>query len=251
MIIIKNRSSIIKMEQAGKLLASVFDTLGSQLKPGVSTLALDQWIGDQLKKNGLVSQAKGYKGYKHYSCISINQEVVHGVPSEHKILADKDVVKVDVCAAWKGYCADMARTYCIGDVDPALHTFVAAARRALQKGIEAARVGNRVSDISFAVQSEIEKHGFGIVRDFAGHGIGKNMHEEPEILNYGDPGKGPVIRAGMAFAIEPMITMGKEEVCILNDGWTVETVDRSMAAHVEDTVIVTEDGPKVLTKTVI
>jgi methionyl aminopeptidase len=248
MITVKNKSSILKMEEAGKLLAQLFENIVSLIKPGISTLELDSWIADQLKKNNLVSKTKGYMGYQHSSCISINDEVVHGVPTRNKIVRTRDLVKIDICASYKGYCADMARSFFVGQADSSLSKFVEVAQQALNKGIEKARAGNRLSDISAAIQQEIELHGFGVVRDFAGHGIGKSMHEEPEILNFGKPGLGPILRPGMTFALEPMLTMGKYDVYIADDGWTVKTVDKSWAAHVEDTIVITENEPKILTR---
>jgi len=248
MITIKNNLVIRKMQRAGELLVHIFDELKQQLHVGISTGAVDEWIGKQLKARGLMSATKGYMGYQHVSCISVNDEVVHGVPSFTRFLSARDMVKVDVCAAWQGYHADMARIFFIGDaVCPEAYALGEVARSALDKGIEMAYPGNRLSDISAAIQCEVERHGFGVVRDFAGHGIGKRMHEDPEILNYGKTGKGPVLRAGMVFAIEPMITKGGYEVFVADDGWTVKTVDGSLAAHVEDTVLITELGPRVLT----
>lgn len=248
MITIKNKLSIQKMRTAGQALAEVFDAIKDVIVPGISTLELDAWIDNELKKHNLVSQTKGYKSYKHVSCISINDEVVHGVPCATKIIKEGDLVKVDICAAWKGYCADAARCYVVGKPDKRIEKLIQIAQCALNKGIEKAIPGNRLSDISASIQQEIEKHGFGVVRDFAGHGIGKSMHEEPEVLNFGKPGQGPVLRPGMTFAIEPMITMGTYEVYITEDGWTVKTKDKSLAAHVEDTVLITEKGPQILTR---
>lgn len=245
---IKNKHSLRKMERAGLLLAEVVQGVAVCIKPGVSTHELDQWIDRELRARKLVSQSKGYMGYRHSSCISVNDAVVHGVPSEAVTLQEGDLVKIDVCAAYNGYCADMARCFYVGDVPDDVKKFVTTAQRALDKGIEQAMPGNRVSDISAAIQKEIERDGYGIVRDFAGHGIGKSMHEDPEVLNYGTPGTGAVLRPGMALAIEPMITMGSEKVKILKDGWTVKTVDESLAAHVEDTVIITEQGPQIITR---
>ncbi len=187
-------------------------------------------------------------GYAHVSCISVNEVVVHGIPSKCIILKSGDLVKVDVCASWSGYCADMARSYFIGTPDKKALQLVEVAKRALDKGIAQAKPGNRIGDISAAIQKEVEKHGFGVVRDFAGHGIGKQMHEDPEILNVGKAGAGPVIQVGMAFAIEPMITLGDYRVFVEKDNWTVKTRDNSLAAHVEDTVVVTLNGPKVITR---
>ncbi len=249
MVTIKNKLSLQKMETAGKLLVEIFDEVALLIKPDVTAFAIDHAIEKLILKKGLVSRTKGYMGYKHASCISINDEVVHGVPSDQKLLKDGDLVKIDVCASWSGYCADMARSFYVGSMPESVKQFVSNAQRALNKGIEQALVGNTLGDISAAIQHEVEKEGFGIVRDFAGHGIGKNMHEEPEILNYGTAGKGIVLRSGMTFALEPMTTMGKHDVFVDRDGWTVKTADRSLAAHVEDTIVVTESGPKILTRT--
>lgn len=248
MIIIKNKASITKMEKAGHHLQEIFDLLEPSIKEGISTLELDMQIAQLLKEKKFVSKMLGYRGYAHVSCISINDEVVHGVPRATTILKDGDLVKVDVCAALDGYCADMARAYFIGKPSTVAQQLVEVAQNALKKGIDQARVGNRLSDISAAIQQEVEKNGFGVVRDFAGHGIGKQMHEDPEILNYGKPGKGPLLQVGMAFAIEPMITQGKYEVYVTKDGWTVKTADKGLAAHVEDTIVITQTEPKVLTR---
>lgn len=236
------------MQEAGKLLAEVVYAVEARICSGVSTLELDTWIDQELIKKGLKSKTKGFMTYRHASCISVNDEVVHGVPSKAKVLKDGDVVKVDVCASWKGYCADMARTFFVGEASEEAKKLASVAQIALDKGIAQAREGNRVSDISAAIQAEVERHGYGVVRDFAGHGIGKQLHEDPEVLNYGTPGQGPILRAGMTLAIEPMITMGKYDVYITTDGWTVKTKDNSLAAHVEDTVAITQGSPKILTR---
>lgn len=236
------------MAAAGRNLAELFEELPRQIQPGVSTLALDAWIESELRKRDMVSQSKGYYSYKHVSCISVNDEVVHGVPRADCVIAEGDLVKVDVCAALKGYCADMARCFFVGTSSEKARQLVAVAYESLERGIEQAVAGNHLTDISAAIQKEVEGHGYGVVRDFAGHGIGQRMHEDPEILNYGKPGRGPVIREGMAFAIEPMITEGDYAIEVLSDGWTARTIDRSLAAHVEDTVIVTGNGPYVVTR---
>lgn len=249
MITIKNKVSIAKMERAGLALQEVFAALVPHIKQGVSTLDIDSKIAQLLKEKNLVSKTLGYRGYRHVSCISVNDEVVHGVPRKESVLKDGDLVKVDICASLDGYCADMARVYFIGTVSPVAQKLAAVAHSALQKGIEQARAGNRLGDISAAIQKEVEGQGFGVVRDFAGHGIGKSMHEDPEILNYGKPGQGPLLQPGMTFAIEPMITEGKYHVYVTNDGWTVKTVDKSLAAHVEDTIVITQGDPMILTRT--
>ena len=241
------------MQEAGKLLSSIFDDIASMITPGITTLELDSWIEQQLRAKGLVSKMKGYRGYPHVSCVSVNDEVVHGVPLATKKLNNGDLVKVDVCASWRGYCADMARVFFVGaesQMPAQLKKLVEVTQQALAKGISKAVVGNRLSDISAAIQQEIEAHGFGVVRDFAGHGIGKQMHEDPEVLNYGKPGQGPILQHGMALAIEPMVTMGNYDVYITKDRWTAKTVDKSMAVHIEDTVVITNDGPQVITRSI-
>lgn len=248
MITIKNKQSIQKMETAGRLLSEMFNELSVIVVPGLSSLALDSWISDYLIRNDLVSKSKGYKGYRHVCCISINEEVVHGVPRAHVVINSGDLVKVDVCASWKGYCADMARVFCVGEVDAKAKKLAEVAEEALLRGISKAIAGNHLSDISAEIQSVVESYGFGVVRDFAGHGIGKRMHEDPEVLNYGKPGRGPILKPGMALAIEPMITVGHYDVQVLEDGWTVTTVDKSWAAHVEDTIVITQEEPKILTR---
>ena len=248
MITIKNKIAVAKMEKAGLLLQEVFEIISSFIKEGMSTLDVDTKIAQLLKERNLTSKALGYRGYKHVSCISVNDVVVHGVPSASQILRDGDLVKVDICASHDGYCADMARAYFIGKPTPEAQKPATVAEDALKKGIEQARAGNRLGDISAAIQAEVEKHGFGVVRDFAGHGIGKQMHEDPEILNYGKAGKGPLLQPGMTFALEPMITQGNYKVYVAEDGWTVRTSDKSLAAHVEDTIAITHDEPKVLTR---
>jgi len=247
MITIKNKLAIQKMQTAGSHIAEIFELLKTIVVEGKTSLEIDSFIASQLQKRGLVSATKGYKGYKHVCCVSIDDEVVHGVPGK-RIIKNGDLVKVDICASFKGYCADAARTYAVGAVPEKVYSLINAAQLALDKGIMNARAGNRLTDISAAIQHEVEFHGFGVIRDFAGHGIGKSMHEDPEILNYGKSGKGPIIRAGMTFAIEPMITEGDYEVFVEEDGWTVRTKDKSMAAHVEDTVLVTDNEPLILTR---
>lgn len=236
------------MAHAGYLLEGILQEIASHVLPGVTTLALDQFIEQQIKQKGLVSKMKGYHGYRHVSCISLNDVVVHGVPHATNILKNGDLVKIDVCVSWQGYCADMARSFYVGTPTQEMITLVTVAQSSLDAGIAKAVVGNHLTDISAAIQQEVEAAGFGVVRDFAGHGIGKNMHEDPEVLNYGAPGKGPVLRAGMVLALEPMITAGQYDVVVTNDGWTVKTRDGSLAMHVEDTVAITNDGPVVLTR---
>ena len=246
---VKTSIALEKMRMAGRLLANIFENIPSKIQVGISTAALDAWIEQELQKRQLVSQSKGYKGYRHVSCISVNDVVVHGVPSASVVLKSGDLVKVDVCAAWQEYCADMARCYVVDDQAPEkMQHLVAVTRQALDKGIAQAVEGKRLYDISAAIQQHVEQFGYGVVRDFAGHGIGKRMHEDPDVPNFGTAGTGMRLRAGMTFAIEPMITQGSYEIYIDRDGWTVKTKDGLLAAHVEDTVVVGEHGPEILTR---
>lgn len=262
MILLKDASGLQKMRVAGQKLSLLFATCVEKIVPGTTTAHLDAFVADFLSREDLVSQSKGYHGYQHVSCVSVNEVVVHGVPSDKVTLQIGDVVTLDVCAAWQGYCADMARTFVVGskaDIEATgckeriarfevAHRMIWVGTAALDAGIAHVLPLGRLGDVSAAIQAVIEAGGFGVVRDFAGHGIGRSMHEDPEILNYGKPGKGPIIRPGMAFAIEPMLTAGSEQIVIEQDGWTARTRDRSLAVHVEDTVIVTDNGSEVVTR---
>lgn len=247
MICIKNTYEIEKMMEAGKRLAIIFQHLHHVVVAGATTLEIDQWIQNSLQEYNLKTTMKGYRGYGYVSCISINDEVVHGVPKKDKIIQENDLVKVDVCASFDGYCADMARPFFIGKASTVVQEFMDMTKKALEAGIFAARAGNHVSDISSAVGQVLLSCNYGIIRDFAGHGIGKNMHEDPDVFNYGKPKRGPILRPGMALAIEPMATLGKDAVWIEEDGWTVRTRDKSLAMHIEDTIIITENDPQVTT----
>ncbi len=248
MITLKNKHALETLTVAGKHLAEMFEELKYQVVPGISTLELDTWIAGWLNRIHMVSQTQGYHGYRHVSCISVNDEVVHGVPHSNSTLKQHDLVKIDVCAAWKGYCADMTRCFFAGQGNPEAQKLVSVAWDALNNGISQAIPHNRVGDISAAIQCTTESQGYAVVREFAGHGIGRRMHEDPEILNYGKPGRGPLLKAGMTLALEPIITAGSPAICIASDGWTAKTVDGSLAAHVEDTVIITEHGPEIVTR---
>ena len=249
MIVIKDKKAQEKMKIAGKLLSEVFLELAAEVKAGISTLDLEKCIATLLRQRKLISQSLGYRGYQFVSCISINDEVVHGLPSAQRILNSGDLVKVDVCAAFDGYCADATRSFFV-DECPSVEaqTLVDVAQGALDAGIAAAIVGARLGNVCAAIQHVVESNGFSIVRNFAGHGIGKHMHEDPEILNFGVAGTGPLLKAGMAFALEPMINVGGCEVYVAADGWTAKTADGSLSAHVEDTVLITDNGPYITTR---
>jgi methionyl aminopeptidase len=237
------------MRKTGACLAELFEMLAGYLQPGMTTEAVDAYIGQYLVAKGMRSETQGFHGYRHVSCISMNDAVVHGVPTHSIIIGEGDLIKIDVCASLQGYCADMARVFVLGTPTVLQSTMIEVGQKALDAGIAQAVPHNRIGDISSAIQQVIVAGGYGIVRDFAGHGIGTCMHQEPEILNYGKPHSGPRIKEGMAFAIEPMLTAQSEKVYIDDsDGWTVKTVDGGLAVHIEDTVIVTDQGPEIITR---
>lgn len=248
MIKVKNKQALEKMKTAGQALAQIMDEVSSRLVPGATTLEIDRFIEKMMILRSLKPVCKGYAGYKHATCISLNDVVIHGVPSDKIVLKSGDFVKIDVAGSYKGYCADMARYFFVGEACSTVKRLAATAQYALDEAIKEIGPGINLSDISASIQQRVEGEGFGVVRAFAGHGIGKALHEEPEVPNYGEPGQGPVLREGMTLAIEPMITEHDYAVETLDDGWTVRTVDGGMAAHVEDTVVVTEHGAAVLTR---
>lgn len=248
MIVIKNKAALEKMRVAGRLLATMMSEVGEKVIEGVTTFEIDEFVEKKMRKAGLRPVCKGYGGYQHATCISLNDAVIHGVPSQKVVLKSGDFVKIDVAGSHKNYCADMTRYFFVGQVDEIVKRLAAAAQRALDAAIDEITPGKRVSDISKRVQREVEALGFGIVRDFAGHGIGKNLHEDPEVPNFAEAGQGPILCEGMTLAIEPMITQGSHAVRKMEDGWTIKTVDGGLAAHVEDTVAVTSDGAEILTR---
>lgn len=249
MIAVRGREALQMMRGAGERLGELFLQLSEVVHPGMTTLEIDSWIQAELRRKSMISQTKGYHGYRHVSCISLNDVLVHGVPSSRVVVKPGDIVKVDICAAWRGYCADAARTFFVGEVASVGKRLAEVAEASFNAGIENALPGKRLFDISAAIQTTIESSGFGVVRDFCGHGIGRHMHEEPEIPNYGKPGAGPLLKEGMTFAIEPMLTEGDFQVFVdASDGWSVFTKDGGLTAHYENTVLVTANGPEVVTR---
>ena len=237
-----------KMRVAGKLLAEVMIEIAQYVKEGSSTFEIDGLIEKFMHQKGLKPVCKGYGSYKYASCISLNDVVVHGVPSKEVILKVGDFVKIDIVGSYKDYCADMARYFFVGEVPSVVTNLASVAQRALDAAISKVTPGICLSDVSATIQEIVEKAGFNVIRDFAGHGIGKAIHEAPEIPNYVDSEKGPILREGMTLAIEPMITEKHYAVVIMSDGWTAKTRDGGLAAHVEDTILVTKDGVEVLTR---
>ena len=247
MIELKSAREIALMRAGGHILADVMDRLRETVKPGLSTLEIDEDVEAFIRSRGALPAFKGYRGFPATVCISINEEVVHGIPSAHRRIKEGDIVGLDLGCIVEGYYADCAFTLAVGDVPPKVQQLLDVTRESLDAAIVECRTGRRLSDVSHAVQAHVEGHGFAVVRAFVGHGIGRALHEDPQIPNFGDPGRGPQLRAGMVLAIEPMVTMGSWEVKVLDDGWTAVTRDGSLAAHFEHTIAVTDDGPEVLT----
>jgi methionyl aminopeptidase len=244
---LKSAREIGLMRRAGHILADVVERLRGSVKAGMSTLQIDEDVEDFIRSQGARPAFKGYRGFPATVCISINEEVVHGIPAAHRRIEEGDIVGLDLGCIVEGYYADCAVTLPVGDVPSRVRELLDATRESLEAGIVECRPGRRLSDVSHAIQSHVERHGFSVVRAFVGHGIGRALHEEPQVPNFGDPGRGPQLKPGMVLAIEPMVTMGSWEVRILDDGWTAVTRDGSLAAHFEHTIAVTESGPEVLT----
>jgi len=248
MIDLKSSREIAIMRRAGHILADVIDWLPGFAKSGMSTLEVDEEVERFLVEQGARPAFKGYRGFPATVCISINEEIVHGIPSAHRRLKEGDIVGFDLGCIVEGYYADCAFTLAIGDVPVQVRKLLDVTRESLALAIAECRADRRLSDVSHAVQRHVEAHGFGVVRAFVGHGIGRALHEEPQVPNFGEPGRGPKLRPGMVLAIEPMVTMGSYDVKILDDGWTAVTRDGSLAAHFEHTIAITESGPEVLTR---
>lgn len=248
MIKIKNKQAIAAMRTAGQRLSPIVASAGERCVPGVTTAALDAYIEQEIYAAGLSPSCKGYAGYKHVSCISVNDTVVHGIPSETIVLQEGDTVTIDVVASYKGYCVDMARTFLIGNVSSAAQKLQEITQRSLDEGLALIKPGVHLSDVSARIQKVVEAAGFGVLRDFVGHGIGKKMHEDPQVPNFGKPGEGPLLRIGMTLAIEPMVTENDYTVDVLADGWTVKTRDGGLSTHIEDTIVVTPTGCEILTR---
>lgn len=246
MITVKSKRELSLMRRAGAVVAAAHELMRESVKPGVTTKELDRIAEDYIVKQGAVPAFKGFYGFPASICASINEEVVHGIPGS-RTLQEGDIISIDIGAQIDGFFGDAAKTYAVGKVDDKTLHLIKITEESLDKGIEMACVGNRLSDISYAVQTHAESNGFSVVRDYVGHGIGEKMHEEPQVPNFGSPGKGPRLASGMTLAIEPMINMGTYEVKTLKDGWTVVTVDFKPSAHFEHTVAVTEKGPEILT----
>lgn len=247
MIVVKTTREIQKMQDACTLSARALKLAGEMVEPGVSTKEIDTAVKKFIEGEGGIPSTLGYNGYPASTCISVNSVVVHGIPSKKTILKQGDIVSIDIMAGMHGYHGDNAYTYPCGDISDEAKALLKATEESLYEGIKAAVAGNRIGDIGSAVQRYVEPRGYGVVREFTGHGVGTKLHEDPSVPNYGTPGRGPRLIPGMTIAIEPMITLGDYKVRILDDDWTAVTVDGSLAAHFEHTVCITPDGPRIMT----
>jgi len=247
MIIIKSEQEIVTMRQSGKVTGRILSELNDFIRPGISTEAIDEFVSEIIRKSGMTPSFLGYNGYPASICASINSEVVHGIPSSKRILREGDIISVDVGCTHKGYVTDAARTYAVGTISVEAQKIMDAAKDSFFEGLKFCKLGYRLSDISHAIQMKAEGEGFSVIRDLVGHGVGRNMHEEPQIPNYGQPGRGPRITKGMVFAIEPMIAQGTYEIVTAADNWTLSMADGKLSAHYENTVVITEGEPELLT----
>ena len=246
MIIRKSQQEIEGMARAGDIVADTLAMIGEQLVPGVSMLELDRLAEEYIRERGGVPTSKGYRGYPAALCISPNAMIVHGIPTEYRA-EPGDIISIDLGVTLDGLIADSAYTFGVGEISPEAQRLLDVCQDALAAGIEQARIGNHVSDISHTIQTVVEEAGFSVVRSLVGHGVGRYYHEDPHIPNFGQPGRGPRLSEGMTIAIEPMITAGGSDVLLADDGWTISTADGSLSAHFEHTVAVTDDGPRILT----
>jgi len=247
MIVCRSAAELEQMREAGRLVGEVLTELAAAVAPGVSTADLDELAEKRIRQAGATPAFKGYHGYPATICASINDEVIHGIPSGRRVLNEGDIISIDVGASLDGYFGDSALTLPVGQISESAAALLRVTEEALYKAIEEAKAGKRVSDIGHAVQKHVEAYGFSVVREFVGHGIGQRMHEEPQIPNYGEPGHGPRLAEGMVLAIEPMVNAGTAAVKVLADGWTAVTRDKSLSAHFEHTVAVTTGEPWILT----
>jgi methionyl aminopeptidase len=248
MIICKSPDEIEKLRQSGRMVRQLLGEMREQVRPGVTTLDLEKFLVKRLKDLGARSAFKGYRGYPCCLCASLNSEVIHGIPSERQVLKEGDILSLDTGVVLDGYYGDSALTVLVGPIDEPARRLLKVTEEALELAIDEVRLGNRLGDVSATVQAHAEKNGYSVVREFVGHGIGKAMHEEPQIPNFGQPGHGPLLKEGMVFAIEPMVNAGGSAVRVLDDNWTAVTVDGSLSAHFEHMVAVTRNGPDVLTR---
>ena len=247
MIIIKSDSEIDLMRESGKVTGYILKELENVIKPGLSTADVNHFVEKTIRDAGMIPTFLGYGGFPASACVSVNEEVVHGIPDKKRILKEGDIVSVDVGSTYKGYVSDAARTYAVGEISEEARHLIDATRDSFFAGLEFCKVGCRLSDISHAIQVSAEGEGFSVIRDYVGHGVGQQMHEDPQIPNFGKAGRGPRLAKGMVFAIEPMICEGTYDVRTLSNDWTVVTLDGKLSAHYENTVVITDGEPELLT----
>ncbi|HTS68572.1 MAG TPA: type I methionyl aminopeptidase [Terriglobia bacterium] len=248
MIICKSPVEIEKLRRSGRMVRQVLGEMREQVRPGVTTLDLEKYVARRFKELGAKPAFKGYRGYPCCLCASVNDEVIHGIPSSRRVLKDGDIISLDTGVVLDGYYGDSALTVPVGAISEGAQRLLKVTEEALELALEKARLGNRVGDISATVQQYAEGNGYSVVREFVGHGIGKSMHEDPQVPNFGTAGRGDVLKPGMVFAIEPMVNAGAAAVRVLDDNWTAVTVDGKLSAHFEHMVAVTQNGPDVLTR---
>jgi len=247
MIILKSPEEIEKIAESCRIVADTIEAIKLMITPGLTTLEVENFADTNVRKLGGVPAFKGYRGYPASICTSVNDEVIHGIPSK-RALKEGDILSVDLGVYKDGFYGDGAVTIPVGQITPSLEKLLQVTEESLYIGVMNARVGNRITDISYAIQNHVEFSGFSVVRTFVGHGIGRELHEDPQIPNFGLPGRGPRLREGMTLAIEPMVNLGSHEVFVLDDGWTAVTADGKPSAHFEHTVVITSEGPRILTK---
>ena len=247
MISIKSPREIELMKQAGKIVALAHQEVKKHIRPGVTTYELDQIVENTIRAHDAIPSFKGYGGFPGSACTSVNEQVVHGIPSKDVVLKNGDIISIDIGAEYEGYHGDSAWTYAVGTISDEAQKLLDVTKQSLLEGLKMARANNRLSDISNAIQTYAEGYGYSIVREFVGHGLGKQLHEDPQIPNYGPKGRGTLLKAGMTLAIEPMVNMGRKEVKVLSDNWTAVTRDKSLSAHFEHSILITEDECIILT----
>ncbi|MCI1982363.1 MAG: type I methionyl aminopeptidase [Oscillospiraceae bacterium] len=247
MIVLKTKRELEIMRQAGRIAANALKAAGAAVEPGVSTWEIDRVVRRSIEKQGATPTELGYCGFPASACVSVNNVVIHGIPSKKQILKEGDIVSVDLCATYEGYIGDNAYTFPCGEVSAEAQQLMDATRESMEEGIRAAVAGNRLGDVGSAVQRYVEARGYSVVRDYVGHGVGAKMHEDPSVPNYGTPGRGVRLLPGMTITVEPMINQGVRDVETLADGWTTVTADGKLSAHFENTIAITPDGPVVLT----
>lgn len=246
MIVIKSHNEIQIMREAAKVTAHILEMMHDVVKPGMTTAEIDRIVENEIRKYKMIPAFKGYGGFPASVCTSVNDQIVHGIPSSRK-LKDGDIISLDTGTIYKGYYSDAARTYPVGEISPEAEKLIRVTRESFFEGLKFCKPGYRLGDVSHAIQSHVERNGFSVVKDFVGHGIGNKMHEAPQIPNFGSAGRGPRLAEGMTFAIEPMVNQGTDRMRILDDDWTAVSLDGSLSAHYENTVVITAGEPEILT----